>query len=72
MSSTTIQTISLMTALKAGRTWRLVRAFARWRHQRRTEMALDVLDDAILKDIGVCRCEIQAIARSTWTDPARW
>jgi hypothetical protein len=36
-----------------------------WWQARRTAGALQQLDDAALKDIGVCRCEIDWFAHAT-------
>jgi hypothetical protein len=38
-------------------------AIRRWRQRRRNAAALYALDDAVLKDIGVCRCAIEYIVR---------
>lgn len=42
----------------------LVSAVAEWNDERRTRRALDVLTDRELDDIGLCRGDIDAIARS--------
>lgn len=44
-------------------TFRVAAAFMRWRNERATMRALGALEDHILKDIGVSRGEIPAIAR---------
>lgn len=38
----------------------------RWRRERAMVSALDALDDGMLKDIGVYRCEIPSLARRRW------
>ena len=48
-----------------------VRVLARWRRERRTTRVLEALDDAMLKDFGVYRCEIPWLARSTSVDSER-
>jgi uncharacterized protein YjiS (DUF1127 family) len=40
-----------------------MREFHGWMRERRMVIALEKLDDAMLKDIGVYRGEIQSIAR---------
>jgi uncharacterized protein YjiS (DUF1127 family) len=42
---------------------RLWSAFRRMRQMRRAIAELEVLDDRMLKDIGICRCEIESIVR---------
>lgn len=42
----------------------LVSAVAEWNDERRTRHALDGLTDRELDDIGLCRGDIDAIARS--------
>jgi uncharacterized protein YjiS (DUF1127 family) len=36
----------------------------RWYRERRMANALEALNDATLKDIGICRCAIPSIARN--------
>jgi uncharacterized protein YjiS (DUF1127 family) len=43
---------------------RTLRELGRWYRERRMAMALERLNDATLKDIGICRCEIRWIARN--------
>ena len=46
---------------------------ASWRRKRRTFRALMELDDHILKDIGLHRCEILSVARHSLTSThAKW
>ena len=40
---------------------RLVRAYAKWQHMRRSIAALERLDDHMLRDIGIDRSEIQSL-----------
>lgn len=54
-----------LTLWASSRTCRLVEVFRRWLHERATAAALHELDDAALKDLGICRCEIPWLARST-------
>jgi uncharacterized protein YjiS (DUF1127 family) len=42
----------------------LLRGMRRWYRERRMANALAALDDATLKDIGICRCGIPWIART--------
>jgi uncharacterized protein YjiS (DUF1127 family) len=55
----------LQTALAtlSTRTGSAVRAISQWLRERRMRIALQQLDDTILKDIGVYRCEIPWIAQ---------
>jgi uncharacterized protein YjiS (DUF1127 family) len=46
-----------------------LRALSRWQRERRAAVSLQALDDATLKDIGICRCEIDFVARSQSTWP---
>lgn len=48
----------------AGRPHGLLAALRRWRRERAVAGALQALDDATLKDLGICRCEIPALART--------
>jgi uncharacterized protein YjiS (DUF1127 family) len=41
-----------------------LRGAGRWYREKRVAMALEALNDATLKDIGICRCEIPWIARN--------
>ena len=50
---------------------RLFRILRDWWREHQTSLALGALDDAILKDIGVCRCEIDWIAREQFADRPR-
>jgi len=45
-------------------------AYQAYRERRRTYAELTALDDAALRDIGISRSDIPAIARGTWR-PAR-
>jgi uncharacterized protein YjiS (DUF1127 family) len=47
----------------------VVGAVRRWHETSRTFNELAGLDDAMLKDIGICRSEIRMIARLSATDP---
>lgn len=49
-----------------------LRALLRWWRERRTAGALQELDDAALKDIGVHRCEIPAVARARCAGRPEW
>jgi uncharacterized protein YjiS (DUF1127 family) len=40
------------------------RGVRRWYRERHMANALEALNDATLKDIGICRCEIPWIARN--------
>jgi len=42
----------------------VMRRFLAWRQRRATRIILSALDDRTLRDIGVARSEIDAIARS--------
>ena len=44
----------------------LAREIGRRRQERAMRAALDALDDGMLKDIGVYRCEIPSLARQRW------
>jgi len=44
----------------------LVREIGRRRRERAMVSALGALDDGMLKDIGVYRCEIPSLARQRW------
>ena len=44
-------------------------ALQRHYRERRMISALQALSDAELKDIGVYRCAIPAVARARWADP---
>ncbi len=60
----------LLAATDAARATRNgLRALRRRLRERRTAASLDTLDDAILKDIGICRCEIPSIARALAASP---
>jgi uncharacterized protein YjiS (DUF1127 family) len=50
-------------ACTTGRACRPLKALYRWWRERRMIRALNALDDASLKDIGVYRCGIHGIAR---------
>jgi uncharacterized protein YjiS (DUF1127 family) len=41
-----------------------LRDMRRWYREGRMAKALEALNDATLKDIGICRCEIPWIARN--------
>jgi uncharacterized protein YjiS (DUF1127 family) len=41
-----------------------LRGMGRWYRERRMAKAMEALNDATLKDIGICRCEIPWIARN--------
>jgi uncharacterized protein YjiS (DUF1127 family) len=53
------------TACPSAEIWSPLPTLHRWWRVRRTLLALAALDDAILKDIGVYRYEIDAIAQGT-------
>jgi len=42
---------------------RVLQALVRWRREQRIITTLESMDDALLKDIGICRCEISRVAR---------
>ena len=46
----------------------LLSALRRWWRERRTAAALNGLDDAGLKDLGIHRCQIPSIARRLQLD----
>ena len=48
---------------------RALQTLARWRREQRVIATLQSMDDALLKDIGICRCEILRVARDWSTDP---
>jgi uncharacterized protein YjiS (DUF1127 family) len=72
MYSIAIQTIASLASWVSSHAHIRLRAFRRWLHERRTTVALQTLDDAALKDIGVRRCEIPSIAHETWVGQWRW
>ena len=51
---------SVLTAVRRNAV-RLVRAYAKWQHMRRSIAALERLDDHMLRDIGIDRSEIQSL-----------
>jgi uncharacterized protein YjiS (DUF1127 family) len=51
---------------------RVLQALARWRREQRIIATLESMDDALLKDIGICRCEILRVARDGSADPRSW
>lgn len=55
--------LKLGAAWSAGLPWTPLGRLCRWYRERRTEAALMALDDAVLKDIGLYRGEIPAVAR---------
>ena len=48
---------------------RVLQTLARWRREQRIIATLECMDDALLKDIGICRCEILRVARDSSADP---
>ena len=42
----------------------LLRAYARWRARRRDIAYLHTFSDAMLRDIGIHRCEIEGVVRA--------
>jgi uncharacterized protein YjiS (DUF1127 family) len=50
----------------------LVQVLRAWHHARSTRRALERLDDRMLKDIGVNRCEITARAAYLAQDSQGW
>jgi uncharacterized protein YjiS (DUF1127 family) len=58
----TSQGLAERAARHLGQLWQ---AYRRWRRIRETELALEVLSDRTLADIGVSRGEIPWIARET-------
>ena len=69
MYRVTIRTTARAGPRTSSRLHSVIRAIDRWRRTRRTMMALQVLDDAMLTDIGVSRCAIDWVARSSSPDP---
>jgi uncharacterized protein YjiS (DUF1127 family) len=45
-----------------------IRDMQRWYRERRMAKALETLNDATLKDIGISRCEIPWLARHCGSD----
>jgi uncharacterized protein YjiS (DUF1127 family) len=45
---------------------RLATAFLNWRQRRSELRSLQSLDDHMLKDIGVSRCDVEHQARAGW------
>lgn len=71
MHAMTLRTIGRLTSdPTAG--WARTRwlAFQRWQRQRRAERSLSRLGDAMLKDIGISRCQIAGVARRVSFDPS--
>ena len=60
----TARTATLIALSVVAAPWRGFQAFSRWRREQQIAASLQALDDASLRDIGVCRCEIDFVARS--------
>lgn len=50
---------------------RFLSALDRWYSRRRTRAVLDALDDHLLKDIGIDRCNIDVIAEELCPAPQK-
>lgn len=62
------QTFTHAAARMAGMLHAMFQALRRHCHERRMVLALQALSDTQLKDIGVYRCAIPAVARARWVD----
>jgi uncharacterized protein YjiS (DUF1127 family) len=64
-----MQATSTATPAGAARTsWSLLKAARRRWHAHQAAAVLEAMDDAALKDIGVCRCNILRIIRDGCVD----
>ena len=66
------QTTTRFTMLIACMLHALLQRLRRWYRERRMISALQALSDAELKDIGVYRCAIPAIAQERCAAQERW